>query len=499
MLQFTTYVSQLFRKSHLLFVVVAVPICLFLITCNKPFLGADEQWHTLRTWQTAHFQPYQSQNFDKNKLPKPLDDYIVGNWQLETDQPLRPDITVANVKGETVLSSSTEMVLPTWYSWSTSLYSFVPYIPPALGMQVAMLFPTTVPQILFAAKTGSAIFYILLIAFALYTLRNLRLKWLFFAVGLLPPVLYQASTITADTFTIGITFLFLALLLRENSVSSDEEVQPNKLRYGIIVTALLVAFIKLAYVPLIVLLLFVRQPLYLSYNRHWAISAKLQRIRMPNWLSYLVERRLSILLNLIVGAVALFFYKLGSYVSANKGDILGLDSRINPAEQLNFMLTHPIDALLMIPRTVVGNFSSYFQTNFGYALTTPEAGLVYEILTILLVLVLVLQFEIKTVRNFNIAFGLTSGAVTALIFVAMYTANTIPGQLTADGVAARYLAVMLPAFIYIISIVIPQRIKLATSKIKVFMPATTVGLIVVINIVLLADWYQQMQSIVLNY
>lgn len=77
-------------------------------------------------------------------------------------------------------------------------------------------------------------------------------KWIFFAVGLIPTVVVQAATVGADAPQLAITVLFIAYIARRMFDSEN----PRLVQYGILaILGALLVLIKIAYAPIILLLL----------------------------------------------------------------------------------------------------------------------------------------------------------------------------------------------------------------------------------------------------
>jgi uncharacterized membrane protein len=205
-------------KAHGLFIMLALVFGAIFITITPPFWGADEGQHFIRAYQVSQGHISQQRvtidgtSSEGGAVPKSL---------LNLDRLRQKDIGDA-VPGETRQVDSRK-------DYSTAAnktfqegklfanpYGKITYQPftyaaPTLGIVIANLFSNTALPLLYSARAATLLFYIVLVTTALCILRKYSLKWLVFAIGLLPMSIFQASTVNADSLLLGFSLILFSL------------------------------------------------------------------------------------------------------------------------------------------------------------------------------------------------------------------------------------------------------------------------------------------------
>jgi uncharacterized membrane protein len=134
---------------------------------------------------------------------------------------------------------------------NTALYSPVPYLPQAFGIGAGRAFDFSPLVLMYLGRLSNLLVWALLVYLSL---RIIPLcKWVFFLLALMPTTLYEASSLAADGFTIGISFLLIALIARNAFDTSETTTNV----YLLTAVSLLLALSKQAYflMPLLFLLI----------------------------------------------------------------------------------------------------------------------------------------------------------------------------------------------------------------------------------------------------
>lgn len=97
---------------------------------------------------------------------------------------------------------------------SSSAYSFLAYIPGAVGFFIAQLLQTTAGEAVLLARLFTLLAYIIIVTLALYLLKSYRTKWVLAVVALFPNSLALAVNVNVDSALLPISFLFFALVIR---------------------------------------------------------------------------------------------------------------------------------------------------------------------------------------------------------------------------------------------------------------------------------------------
>lgn len=90
-------------------------------------------------------------------------------------------------------------------------YSCVPYLPAAAGMAMGRIFGASALQLMYLGRLASLVLYTILVLCALWLLPGFQP--LLFCLAVMPMTLHQAASITTDSLTLGVTFLFTAYVL----------------------------------------------------------------------------------------------------------------------------------------------------------------------------------------------------------------------------------------------------------------------------------------------
>jgi uncharacterized membrane protein len=139
-------------------------------------------------------------------------------------EPLRPDDTVSVPSGH--------------------IYTFVPYLPSALGMWIARHLGASALGLLYSGRLCNLLVYICLVYWALVTLPAFRLPFLL--VAAMPMSIQQAASLSADSLTISVTLLYLAVIL-----AVDKPISPRQ--YGMMLLPAVVVLMAKANVVLALL------------------------------------------------------------------------------------------------------------------------------------------------------------------------------------------------------------------------------------------------------
>lgn len=226
---------------------------------------------------------------------------------------------------------------------TTALHSPVPYLPQALGIAVGKAFNLSPLLLMYAGRLANLAVWSSLLFLAI---RTLPLNpWLFVALAITPMSLFLAASLSVDSLTNGIAFAFVGL-----AVAAAVEPQVKSRRFlwmgGL---AVLLSLAKLAYFPLVFLLLAIPPSRWGSWRRYW----------------------------LGVGGIFLASGVAVAGWSAVVADIyIPLHPELSPEAQIQFVLSHPLQFVATLGRTFRQDglaLASQFVGVFGW-LDTPLPG-----------------------------------------------------------------------------------------------------------------------------
>ncbi|UTB33229.1 MAG: DUF2142 domain-containing protein [Methanobacterium sp. ERen5] len=302
-----------------------------------------------------------------------------------------------------------------------TLYSPIPYLIPTLAFFIGKILGLSAVVIFYIGRLSNLFLYILIVFLAIkYTP---ILKWVFFALALMPMALYEAASLSSDGFNIAISFLLIAYILK---LAFDDKIPKiNKDQYLIVlVLGLMLALSKEIYV--LSLLLFLIIPKQKFINRNFKYT------------------RFFIIFVFSISAALLW----GLLV---KGLYVPMNFNINPQEQISFILTHLITFIWILIATISQNLLFYL-TSFVGTFGWKDIGLDTSLSPFLVYLYILFVFFVALTDKIEVdmqlrkkLFSITLFLVSLVsIFILEYLTWTTVGNNLIDGVYGRYLIPIAP-------------------------------------------------------
>jgi uncharacterized membrane protein len=448
----TTKLLRNLLESTWLFAVLGIIFGITYAVVTPPLWGLDETTHFSRVYQLAHGEvlpPTGSKQTYSGYIPDTLfdlehyavADLVAANIRLTsptaTDILSRKDVDRPNdYAALTAKLFSTDKRL----SQQTSTYSPVAYIGPIIGTMIADSFHASIGQTILLARLGSLLLYVGIVGLALWVLRESKLKWLVFSVALLPQSLYQASVVTADSMVIGLSLLFISVFLR--LVLRKEDVQSGALISLLAIVGILLPLVKLNY-------------LFLSFGF----------VLWPNRLfrSFKVAI-LSKVGSASVMAVLAFMWAAVTQPTDERPTSQRPDHlRIIPADQIAFVLHHPLDFVAAVIRSVVVNADSYAQSltsDIGWNSVSMPIFFIFVLWLGIVLAVMNAKLELVPSRNRLIALNTLAIIGAVSIFGALYVAFTPTANRFVEGVQGRYLIPFLIPISMGLASIMPFEVKI---------------------------------------
>lgn len=190
------------------FVYMAVFFGLVFIAITPPFQAPDEPAHYLRAYQVSQFN-FTADNVEGTiggKLPASLGKTI-------DDTMTNPDIAFhANYKYDVhktakALEENEASPLKVYNFSATAAYGPIAYMPQAIGIGIARLVNLPPIAMMYFGRLCNLVFWIVLMALAIRLLPYK--KWVMVFIGLLPMALSQASSLSSDAISLGLTGVFI--------------------------------------------------------------------------------------------------------------------------------------------------------------------------------------------------------------------------------------------------------------------------------------------------
>jgi uncharacterized membrane protein len=95
---------------------------------------------------------------------------------------------------------------------NTALYSPIPYLPQAFGIALGKILHSSPLALMYWGRIANLFFWVFLVYLSIKIIPVC--KWLLFLLALMPMSLFQAASLSADSFTNGISFLLISVFLR---------------------------------------------------------------------------------------------------------------------------------------------------------------------------------------------------------------------------------------------------------------------------------------------
>ena len=297
-------------------------------------------------------------------------------------------------------------------------YSFIGYVPLAIGFGVARVFDTSISQAIHLGRMLNVLFCTIGVVTSFWLLSHYRFRWVVFGIALLPPVLFSFSSLGIDGILISLSLLLVAVAYL--SLEKRQAIPKTALYIGAL-AALLLPLIKLPYILLSVLFLFL--PVFRKDKK--GIS-----VRLILLLLILVP----VLVWSAMSADATRTQYLTTYAGATEP---------NSSEQMRHILSHPIDTVRIFTKSILGNHID----SLGSATHQPGLQVPPDFITGSLMLILAATIyasggvPTKKVRENRIFAVITLIGCAGVLFgisMMMYLNYNSVGATTLEGVQGRY-------------------------------------------------------------
>lgn len=334
----------------------------------------------------------------------------------------------------------TEEKIPLKYN-TMALYAPICHAPQAFGIFITRLFGAGITVQCYAGRLVN-------FAVGLVLLYNaIRLipfkKYLVTYLALLPVAFNVLPSMSSDTLTIGMSFFYIAYILH---LKYNEEVKEitKKDKVALTISTLIISLCKIVYIPLCILLLIIPKEKYGS-------------LKKKNVFTIIV----------IIAAIALNLIWLG-YCSRF---LIEFNTGVNSKEQVLFILTHPIDYIMVLARTINFYFNTYYAGLSGDALGsyTVKASEIYICATIGLTSILMLgniegDKKVKIDWFTRLIAAMAFIAIVLLIYTSLYVQWNPYMNPLINGVQPRYFF----PIIFLTSLIIDNDLFVIKKKINRF-------------------------------
>lgn len=321
-------------------------------------------------------------------------------------------------------------------------YFYFSYIPQLPAMAIGRLLGMKVLLILYLGRFFGLFFYILCVRYAIRVIPEG--KWLLLALALMPICLAQAASYNADCVLYSLSFLGIALLIK-NSFERGP-LTTNRETILLLSIFLILGVLKVLYLP-IVLLIFI-----------------IPKSRFKNSLHYYTTTVSIVLISI---ALALAWLKISNLHATPA------DPNAEASKKIASLLHNPFLPIRLVSETINYFPGLHYRTTIGilgYADTRLPEG-VYTSYTLTILFLALIEGTKKIKLDFfnRILFWIVSLSMFAGAFAALWLINPKQNGLVVTGVQGRYFIPPLFCFLLAFQGLIPIKLNLSNRRILVFL------------------------------
>lgn len=419
------------KRFLILFLLTGV---MYLIMLPYPKIP-DELEHFYRAFEISSGHFISAFSTDGNSV----------GWWLPSN--LTYPISGINAKYGDILS-----VLPThfdssslqWYSfWNTALYAPISYLPQVVGIFIAKLFTTNVYAVVLSGRVSGFLFSAIVLYLCIRFIPEKKV--LILLIAFFPMFMQEAVSLAGDSITNVLSLAIPAYALYLSASS-----RPKLLKRQFIIMLALscgIALCKVVYLPLCFLFLLIPSRKFGSVKRYIAAESIL-----------------------IIAAVCCNFLWLSVSSGFLTPEITG--AGVNSAQQVHYILTHPLNYFQTVANTIKTQGSQLILTCVGQKLGWLNIEISKKIL---LPYLLVLLFAAMIVKKDalitlkakeKLIIGGVVITVCALIFTSLYVQWTPYKESVILGLQGRYF---IPVVLLICLLLTTKRFKIEEFKYQQFL------------------------------
>ncbi len=304
---------------------------------------------------------------------------------------------------------------------NTASYPFVPYIPQAVGIALGRIIGLSPLSLMYLGRLTNLIVWIFLIYL------SIRItpigKWVLFLAALTPMSLFMGASLSGDAATNGLTFLFIALMMRYG-LDKGPELRPRE-KAMVFALTIMLALCRTPYFLVVFLFFIVPVEKFESSRNYWTFCGALVVSALVINVGWLV-----------MNGVSMTSYLL-------KGDV-------SPHDQFLFIVGNPFQYIEIMARTLWQHRLSFFISHFGvlgWLDTLLPLNLLYMYAAVLMLTALVDgNGSIGLTLLQRGIIGVIFLAFTAAVFTAIYLTWTQVRAPIIEGIQGRYFIAFSPLF-----------------------------------------------------
>lgn len=291
---------------------------------------------------------------------------------------------------------------------------FYAYLAQALGILIAKTLDLSIIWTLWLGRLFNLILYAAIISFSIKN--TPKYKHLFLFIACLPLAVFQAASMSADSFIFAVAILnvsyFIRMYYSENRINTIDFIV-------FLISGLLIGLLKLPYIFLLFLIFVLPGNKFKSRNE----------CILFNFIS----------LALILIAM-LYSVKYSSHVLLNSGRInYALQNNVSVHNQINYILSSPGNVLWVFVRDIVGSIYTLFIAELSfYHMIHVSGQFLFNIIVFLVFFIVSLFSKNSFSKKEKLSFLFVFLVVYVSTFLVQYLSWTPVGYGMIVGVQARY-------------------------------------------------------------
>jgi len=352
--QYSVFRVDATRALRRWFVAIAAISCVAIALITPPFQAADEYLHFYRAYQvsTGQFIPVRQTGLCSGYSEDFEDTLCLGgalpySLLMTVRHASAEDLRFVRDHKQDLASLRRLWLMPLQPDHqhflkfnTTGLHAPIGYVPQAIAIAIGRgIGDLPAIALMYLGRCANVITWIVLVWLAIVIAPEFALAW--FAIGLLPMALFQASSLSADVLTNGLACLITALVVRYRSRPWESTLIP----WFLSITIALFAVSKLAYAPMALALLLIpaRSFFPMCTRSHCAVCRWL-------WLS-------------ATGCLAVAFVFVWSQVVEHI--YVSLHPQLDPTAQIAGILADPLGFMTIAVTTLTINAGHYLHQFIG--------------------------------------------------------------------------------------------------------------------------------------
>lgn len=418
-------------KIEYIYLVLSLVFGLAIVFLNGPFQAPDEYNHFYRAYQISEghlvCEHYKNENgaYVPRSLKESSEIKYSENVPFHTEKKFQIKSIVSALDTKLIPEKQMFVAIP-----NTAAYAPVVYIPQSLGIFIGRTLNLSPLILMYLGRIMNLIFSTIMIYFAMKNVPNKKL--LLLVLGLMPMLLYEAASLSADGVTncmaiFGITYFIKLLGSKYKKLSRNQ----------IIKMFLIIVFISLT-----------KQIYFLFSFMFFIIPKEKFKSNKEYYALGIGMLLLSIFMNL-------FWMKVSGTIN-----VLSTSRNASPKDQIIYVIMHPFAFMETIFRTLWVNGNIYYNSfigTLGWLDTVLPKEIIYSYTVMLIIAAMVNDSDetfsprnkIKLISLFLIMFG--------AVIVALYVTFTGVGKNTVSGVQGRYF---IPPALLLLSTLDVKRLKI---------------------------------------